>query len=102
MLINVIGYAGDIAEESRDFRRQTTFRRGELRRAVADVLRRAERTLTTLEVAQSVYATKGLEVPYARKCKPRVSTVRKVLKCLERAGRVCRKTGSEGLAVWLV
>ena len=102
VLVNVLAYEGDIAEASRDFRRETTFKRGELRKAVADVLRGADRPLTTLEVAKAVYGAKGVEVSYSRKIKNRVNTVLKVLKAMHGKCRVCKGIDSQGGAAWLV
>ena len=98
VLINVIGYEGNIAEESRDFRRVTTFKRGELRRLVADILRKAEHPLTTLEVAKLAMATKGLEASYSRKIKGRVSNVRATLKGMA----LNKRTDANGNVVWSI
>ncbi|MFD0916883.1 hypothetical protein ACFQ14_10740 [Pseudahrensia aquimaris] len=100
VLIDVIGYTGNIAEESRDFRRTSTFRRGELRRAVADVLRKADRPLTTLEVAKAVLEPRGVEVSYARKHKARVTNVLAVLKVMAGEGRVAKTTNRQGNLAW--
>lgn len=97
VLIKVIGYKGDIAEESRDFRRDAVFRRGELRRAVAGVLRKATSPMTTLEVAKAALEPKGLTVSYERKHKPNVTRVWHVLKRMKHVS----KQDKDGLAVWL-
>ncbi|MEE9375741.1 MAG: hypothetical protein V3V04_05345 [Rhizobiaceae bacterium] len=96
VLVNVIGYEGDISEESTDFRRVTTFKRGELRRLVAGVLRKTERPLTTLEIAKIVMATKGLEASYSRKIKSRVNNVRAVLKRMD----LDKGADANGNVVW--
>lgn len=59
VLVNVIGYRGDIEAESRDFRREALFDRNGLRRAVLVVLRQANGPLTTREITERVMATKG-------------------------------------------
>jgi len=100
VLIKVIGYDGDIIEQSRDFRRVTTFKRGELTKAIMDTLRAAERPLTTLEMAQAVMATKGVSVSYSRKDKPRVSNVYEGLRRLHGLGRVVRGADASGNVVW--
>jgi len=43
VLVNVLGYTGDIEAASKDFRREAVFNRSELRRTVIAVLREATR-----------------------------------------------------------
>jgi hypothetical protein len=50
VLVNVLGYKGDIEAVSRDFKRNPSFGRGELLRAVLDVLRKADEPLSTRDL----------------------------------------------------
>jgi len=97
VLVNCIGYEGDIAEASKDYRREMTFKRGELRRAVADALRKADRPLTTREIAVVVHATKGVEITPDKVGKERITRVRAV--CKKLANVQC-EAGPSGCVVW--
>ncbi|MBZ0163411.1 MAG: hypothetical protein K8H74_11940 [Notoacmeibacter sp.] len=83
VLVNVLGFNGDIAEASRDFRREALFRRGELKRAVLDVLRQANGPLTTRQITARVMAIKGKELQPGRVSKEWINRVRKVCQKLE-------------------
>lgn len=82
VLVNVLGFEGDIQAASRDFRREATFKRGELYRMVCDVLRGAERPLTTREITEIVMARKGVEMVPGRLSKERINRVRAVCRKL--------------------
>jgi len=78
VLINVIGFQGDIEALSRDFRREAIFRHGELQRAVYAVLREANGPLTTRQITERVMATKGKTLEAGRLSKEWINRVRKV------------------------
>lgn len=95
VLTNVLGFTGDIAEHSRDFRREALFGRSELRRAVIAVMREANGPLTTRQVAERVMATKGKALEPPRVAKQYIRRVRVVLNHLPlERGLV------EGVQVW--
>lgn len=80
VLVNVIGFDGDIDAITRDFRREGLFRRGELQRAVAAVLREANESLTARQITERVLARKGYSMRPGRDGKQWISRVRKVCK----------------------
>lgn len=82
VLVNVIGFKGDIATLTRDFRREALFKRGELQRLVCDVLRQANEPLTTRQITEWVMSRKGAAMTPGRDAKDRINRVRHVLKRL--------------------
>lgn len=78
VLINIIGFAGDIEALSRDFRREAIFRHGELQRAVYAVLREANGQLTTRQITERVMASKGKALTAGRLSKEWINRVRKI------------------------
>lgn len=95
MLINVLGFTGDIAAETKDFRREALFGRSELRRAVIAVLREANEPLTTRQITERVMATKGKALKPGRVGKDWITHVRAVCQHLPlERGLV------EGVQVW--
>ncbi len=82
VLVNVLGFTGDIAEHSRDFRREAVFNRSELRRTVIAVMREANEPVTTRQVTERVMATKGIALKPGRVGKEYINRVRVVLRHL--------------------
>lgn len=93
VLTHVIGYTGDIASATRDFKREAIFKRGAMFAAVCEGLRQSERPLTTREIATIVYATKGKVMRPGREGKEWVCRVRHACKRLERDGAVWKGAG---------
>jgi len=78
VLVNVLGYQGDIEAVSRDFKRNPSFGRGEMLRAVLDVLRKADAPMLTRELTVAIFESKGLTLPPGETGKNRINRVRKV------------------------
>jgi hypothetical protein len=78
VLVNVLGYTGDIEAESKDFRREALFKRNDLRKAVMVVLREANGLLTTRQITERVMSTKGKVLKPGRLSKEWISRVRVV------------------------
>lgn len=78
VLVNVLGYKGDIEAVSRDFKRNPSFGRGELLRAVLDVLRKADAPMLTRDLTIAVFESKGLTLPPGEVGRSRINRVRKV------------------------
>ena len=95
VLVNVLGYTGDIEAESRDFRREALFKRGELSRAVMRVLREANGPLSTRQITERVMATKGKAMKPGRLSKQWINRVRQVC---QRLG--VGMTRADGVQVW--
>lgn len=96
VLVNVIGFKGDIEAITRDFRREALFKRGELQRLVMQVLREANEPLTTRQITERVMICKGAAMTPGRDSKERINRVRHVLKRLDRV----RATRADGLVAW--
>jgi hypothetical protein len=78
VLFNVLGYKGDIEAVSRDFKRNPSFGRGEMMRAVLDVLRKANAPMLTRDLTVAVFESKGLTLPPGVTGKNRINRVRKI------------------------
>lgn len=98
VLVNVIGFTGDIDALTRDFRREALFKRGELQRLVMTVLREANGPLTTRQITERVMARKGATMTPGRDSKQRIHRVRAVCKRLDRV----QKTRADGLVAWSI
>jgi hypothetical protein len=78
VLVNVLGYKGDIEAVSRDFKRNPSFGRGEMMRAVLDVLRKADAPMLTRDLTVAVFEAKGLTLPPGETGRSRINRVRKI------------------------
>ena len=78
VLVNVLGYRGDIEAVSRDFKRNPSFGRGEMMRAVLDVLRKADAPMLTRDLTVAVFESKGLTLPPGETGRSRINRVRKI------------------------
>ena len=78
VLVNVIGFAGDIEALTRDFTREALFGRGELQRMVSVVVRQANGPLLTREITERVMSDKGHAMQPGKKSKQWINRVRKV------------------------
>jgi phosphohistidine phosphatase SixA len=80
-------------------KRNDWFRPGECRRLIYDVLRDADRPLTTREVAGAVMAAKAMAIDDARTCELIYKAVHSSLK---RANDTTKCVEMAGAAVWQV
>lgn len=78
VLVNVLGYKGDIEAVSCDFKRNPSFGRGEMLRAVLDVLRKADAPMLTRDLTVAVFESKGLTLPPGETGRNRINRVRKI------------------------
>lgn len=78
VLVNVLGYSGNIEAVSRDFKRNPSFGRGEMMRAVLDVLRKADAPMLTRGLTVAVFESKGLTLPPGEVGRNRINRVRKI------------------------
>lgn len=78
ILINVFGYQGDIESTTRIYRRNPSFKRGELLRLVLAILRNAEVPMLTRELTVAAFERKGLVLPSGKTGKDRINRVRKI------------------------
>tara|TARA_R110002020_G_scaffold87061_27_gene215161 strand:- start:5042 stop:5515 length:474 start_codon:yes stop_codon:yes gene_type:complete len=97
VLVNVLGYKGDIEAVSRDFKRNPSFGRGEMLRAVLDVLRKADAPMLTRELTVAVFESKGQTLPPGQTGRDRINRVRKI--CQQVPGVV--EVGS-GRQAWII
>ncbi|MBO6540835.1 MAG: hypothetical protein JJ969_15720 [Rhizobiaceae bacterium] len=96
VLVNVIGFTGDIETLTRDFRREALFKRGELQRLVMAVLRDANEPLTTRQITERVMDRKGASMTPGRDSKQRIHRVRAVCKRLDAQAML----NDDGLQSW--
>lgn len=78
VLVNVLGFAGDIDALTRDYRRDALFKRNELLRMVCDVLREANGPLTARQITERVITRKGLAMRPGKQSKQWINRVRKI------------------------
>ena len=78
VLVNVLGFTGDIDALTRDFRREALFQRNELRRMVCEALREANGPLTVRQITERVIARKGLTMRPGKQSKQWINRVRKI------------------------
>lgn len=78
VLVNVIGFQGDIEALSRDFRREAIWKRNELKRAVLAALREANGPLTSRQITERVMSRKGKAMTQGALSKQWINRVRKV------------------------
>ena len=97
VLVNVLGYKGDIEAVSRDFKRNPSFGRGEMMRAVLNVLRKADAPMLTRDLTVAVFEAKGLTLPPGEVGRNRINRVRKI--CQQVPG-VCEVGG--GRQAWIM
>jgi hypothetical protein len=97
VLVNVLHFKGDIEALSRDFKRDASFKRGELIRIVLDILRKAEAPMLTRDLTVAVFEAKGLTLPPGETGRNRINRVRKV--CQQIPG--ISEVGKGGNHAWL-
>jgi hypothetical protein len=97
VLVHVLAFTGEIEAASRDFKRVAVFKRGELQRAVCDVLRAAKGPMTARQIAESAWRTKGHELKPGKLSKQRINEVRKVC---ERMFGPATERGASGAVAW--
>lgn len=98
--LSVLGYEGDLDAAMPRQKREVWFGRGELTRAIFDVLRDATGPLTTRQIAQEIIATAGMDARDRRFVSDLVKRVSKALKAQREAGNVKSSTGASGNVVW--
>jgi hypothetical protein len=99
VLVNVIGFTGDVEAITRDFRREALFKRGELQRLVMQVLREANEPLTTRQITERVMSRKGATMTPGRDSKERILRVRVICK---RLPQVQMTQADDGCMAWVV
>jgi hypothetical protein len=97
VLVNVLGFTGNIQEASRDFRRVAIFKRGELQRAVCDVLRGTQGPMTAREIAEAAFRAKGHELKPGKLSKQWINRTRKAC---ERVFGPATDRGAGGAMTW--
>lgn len=98
VLVNVLGFTGDIEALTRDYRREALFKRNELRRMVCDVLREANEPLTARQITERVIARKSLELRPGSQSKQWINRVRKICQKLP---FVDTTIAGDGFQAWL-
>jgi len=97
VLVNVLGFQEDIEAVTKEFKREAIFKRGELFRMICDLLREADRPLTTREIAEILADRKGLVLHTGKRTKEFITRVRHSLK---RVPNVAVRRNGEGVQVW--
>lgn len=95
--LGVLGYAGDLDAAMPRQKRNVIFGKGELFRAVMDVLRTAQGPLTTRQIAQEIVAIGGHD---ARDRRFVADLVKRVGKCLRQTDAARKGTDSRGNVVY--
>jgi hypothetical protein len=97
VLVNVLGFTGDIEAVTKDFKREAVFRRGELQRRVCDVLRDAQEPLTARQIMERIAEAKGLTMRPGKLSKQWINRTRKAC---ERVFGPATDRWASGAMVW--
>lgn len=98
--LNVLGYEGDLDAAMPRQKRHVVFGKGELFRACMDVLRHADRPMTSRQIAQEIVAQSGQD---ARDRRYVADLVKRVGKCLRQSQDCVRKSkDAKGNIVWVL
>jgi len=98
--LNVLGYEGPIDEAMPRQKRDVIFGKGELAKAVSDVLRTADGPVTSRHIAQEIVSVNGQDARDRKFVSDLVKRVGKVLRVRHLAGRVRKGTDANGNVVW--
>lgn len=91
-----LGYAGDLDAAMPRQKRHVIFGRGELTRAILDVLRDAPAPMTTREIAKETLALDGTDARDRRLLSEHVKRVSKALRSLKTTGAALGAEASSG------
>lgn len=95
-----LGYAGDLDAAMPRQKRHVIFGRGELTRAILDVLRDAPAPMTTREIAKETLALDGTDARDRRLLSEHVKRVSKALRSLKTTGAALGAEASSGQKKW--
>ena len=98
--LNVLGYKGDLDAAMPRQKRNVLFGRGELAKAVSDVLRTADGPLTSRQIAQEIVAVNGQDARDRKYVSDLVKRVGKVLRVRNLSMRTKKGTDNNGNIVW--
>lgn len=97
-VLGTLGYEGDLDAAMPRQKRHVVFGRGELTRAILDVLRDATEPMTTRQIAQALVAVSGHDARDRRYMADLVKRVGKALR--QNCGDLRKNADSQGNVVW--
>jgi len=98
-VLGTLGYEGDLDAAMPRQKRHVVFGRGELTRAILDVLRDATEPMTTRQIAQAIVAVSGHDARDRRYMSDLVKRVGKALR--QNCGDLRKGSDAQGNVVWL-
>jgi hypothetical protein len=98
--LGLLGYTGDLDASMPRARREVTFGRGELTRAILEHLRDATEPVTTREIAQGIVELQGHDAQDRRYVTGLTRRVSKALRLQKEAGRVRSASDEHGNLQW--
>jgi len=101
ILVNVMGYQGDLDAQMPRQKRHVIFGRGELTRAVLNVLRRNQKPMTSRQIAQEIVSDSGMD---ARDRKYVSDLTKRVGKACRQypSGTIKKAADGHGNVVWQI
>lgn len=101
-VLGTLGYDGDLDAAMPRQKRHVVFGRGELTRAVLDVLRDADGPMTSRQIAQTIVELNGHDARDRRYVSDLVKRVGKALRQLRGSGTVRSGSDERGNLVWVI
>ena len=99
-VLGTLGYQGDLDAAMPRQKRHVLFGRGELTRAILDVLRGAKEPMTTREIAREILAVNEFDPRDRKLLTEHTRRVSKALRVLNGQGAVARTADKSGNMVW--
>ena len=101
-VLGTLGYTGDLDAQMPRQKRQVIFGRGELTRAILDVLRDATGPMATRDIAREILAVNEQDPRERRLLTEHTKRVSKALRILKAGGAVAAAQDTPGRMVWRV
>jgi hypothetical protein len=101
-VLGTLGYEGDLDAAMPRQKRQVLFGRGELTRAILDVLRGATEPMSTREIAREILAVNESDARDRRLLTEHTRRVSKALKKLKADGAACQSKRGPTELVWML
>ena len=99
-VLGTLGYEGDLDAAMPRQKRDVIFGKGELSKAVSDVLRNADGPLTSRQIAQEVVAVNGQDARDRKYVSDLVKRVGKVLRVRHQSERIKKGSDQNGNILW--
>ena len=100
VLINTLGYEGDLDAQMPRQKRHVVFGRGELTKAVLGVLRRSQKPMTSRQIAQEIVSDSGMDARDRKYVSDLTKRVGKACRQYPEGATIRKATDANGNVVW--